>query len=319
MASSKQHHTMHVGVIDHAALHALSLSGCGVIHWCMNLCTNSTFSGEFATSLLCMVCMVRCSRACLHHLQGEVAAVAQSSCDAAAEMLQYAQHVEAGPCQGPGKCLRKPQTSGQHARRLLASQARAAAAARSSSFKPYDDRERRLEDCACLQACAAAFECTLASSLNAMAARAEANERVVQNLVHAVEETVADHMSETDEAVKDAVDGLARFLEVATTANSSPSESSIKQLVCSCPAGTICGCFETPETGLPVMHATAVTTSHAPWSAPKLCYSACAFWLKQCPCAGCCLEGLRSCNRKCSGAASKQRSGYWPGRRRASV
>jgi hypothetical protein len=173
-------------------------------------------------------------------LQGEIAAAAQSCSDTAKEMLQHAHAVHAE--RGSASCRRAAHLERQQARRRLAAQACAAAAACSSHWQPYSPRQPLCSQCkAEVNPCKAHVgpltheddvDCELAFALNAIAARAEANEQAVQHLLQAVEDTVAQHAEAMHAEQQDAVKGLSRWLEVANASNSLPSESSIKQLVC---------------------------------------------------------------------------------------
>lgn len=133
---------------------------------------------------------------------------------------------------------------GYRYRHQLATQARAATDANSTSWQPQLCgllQQTSEKTCAHSspksshgEVCRATAAHVASESLRASAARAEANERFTQNLILAVEEVLEKHTISDEQAADAAVEGIGRFLDFASTAASRPNESSIKQLVCHC-------------------------------------------------------------------------------------
>ena len=130
---------------------------------------------------------------------------------------------------------------GRRQRYQLAAQARAAADASAPSWQPQVcGLLQQSSEQACSHStpantqggtCEIAVGDAVRDSLRFSAARAEANERYIQDLTMAVEEVLEKHTRADAEAAESAVEGIERFLEFADTAHSRPNESSIKQLV----------------------------------------------------------------------------------------
>ena len=179
-------------------------------------------------------------------LQAECAAVAQNCSDVAEKSLQILHHKhqqdEHGSCIPPETTSRAAVAAqGRRHRQQLAAQARAATDASTPSWQPQlCGLLQQSSEQACAHStpadsqagtCEVAVGDAVRDSLRFSAARAEANERFIQDLAVAVEEVLEKHTRADSEAADSAVEGIGRFLEFADTAHSRPNESSIKQLV----------------------------------------------------------------------------------------
>lgn len=179
-------------------------------------------------------------------LQAEVAAVAQCCNDVAVKYVQMErpaeqQAIKESPKAATEVSRAKMAVQGRRRRHQLAALARAAADATSSTWQPQlgglplyssgNPCTHSLSGSCQGEASEATVALAVRDSLCASAARAEANERFIQDLALAVEDVIEKHTREDEQAADAAVEGISRFLEFADVAHSRPNESSIKQLV----------------------------------------------------------------------------------------